>query len=764
MTSLLGRFRFGRRTLKRILFNPFTLTTATIVLVVALFEIGSPIFETIELNWLDLRFRIRGPLTPTPDVVLATIDEKSLTDEGRWPWPRSKIAALVDALSRDGAKVIGFDITFAEPDENSRLGFVNDLAKKVESRGLSDPQLTDFIQESRANADNDQLLVNALKRSKTPVVLGYFFHMSQMGVGYRLDQDDIDRRFSRIEASKYPVVLYDGGDRSFIPFFEAYAPQNNLDILTDAAASSGYFSVASDPDGIVRWMPLMIKGGEDLFPSLSVLCVWHFLGKPPLVVRTGKDGVEGLQIGERFIPTDESGEMLINYRGPPRTFTHYPISDILGGKLASGTFTNKIVIVGATAIGIGDIRSTPFGPVYPGAEIHASVIDNILAGDFIARPGWSKIFDLFAIVVLSTLVGVALPRMSALEGLLFAGLLFVCYVSAAYFLFVKAHVWLNMVYPVFALAATYTILTVYRYVTEERERIRIKETFKQYVAPDVIEAVLKDPEDLRIGGQEKLLTVLFSDLAGFTAFSERLSPNQVIEILGAYHDLMTEQLFAHQGTLVGYMGDELIALFGAPVEQADQAQRACATALAMRDHRNALGDEWVKMGRPRLRARTGINSGTMLVGNIGSKYRFQYSVLGDPVNLASRLENISKVYGTEIIIGEQTAHLVEGFFTLRQLDLVRVVGRQQALKIFELLGSPEKPLPQGQERMRALYATALDAYYQKRWTEALGLFSEGLVHWPDDNPSRIMAERCRIYIEIPPPDDWDGVFEHLTKK
>jgi adenylate cyclase len=190
MKPLLGRFRFRPGSLKRILFNPFTLTTGTIALVVALFEIGNPVLDIIELNWLDLRFRTRVPLATTGDVVLATIDEKSLTDEGRWPWPRSKIAALVDALSRDGAKVIGFDITFAEPDENSRLGFVNDLAKKAESRGLNDTHLKDFIEESRANADNDQALVNALKRSTTPVVLGYFFHMSEIGVGYRLPPPD----------------------------------------------------------------------------------------------------------------------------------------------------------------------------------------------------------------------------------------------------------------------------------------------------------------------------------------------------------------------------------------------------------------------------------------------------------------------------------------------------------------------------------------------------------------------------------------------
>src|SRR3989442_51622 len=450
MKSLLESFRIKRRSLTRLLFNPVTLTAGTIVLVVALFEIGNPVLDIIELNWLDLRFRIRGPLAPTPTVVLAAIDEKSLSAEGRWPWPRSKIAALVDKLSRDGAKVIGFDITFAEPDENSRLDFVNELAQKVESRALADPQLSAFIRESRANADNDQALVKALERSSTPVVLGYFFHMTEEGVGYQLDQDDINRRMSRIEGSKYPVVLYSDQDGASVPFLKAYAPQNNIDILTKAAASSGFFSVASDPDGVVRWMPLMIQGGEDLFPSLSILCVWHYLGKPHLAVKTGLDGVEGVQIGDRFIPTDESGQLLINYRGPARTFTHYSLSDILGGTLPPGTFKDKIVLVGATAIGIGDIRNAPFGPVYPGSEIHASVIDNILAGDFIARPNWTKIFDVLAIVVLSAVIRMTLPLITALRRLLIAVILFLVDLRAAYMPFVRAHVWLDMRHPVIA--------------------------------------------------------------------------------------------------------------------------------------------------------------------------------------------------------------------------------------------------------------------------------------------------------------------------
>ena len=562
-------------------------------------------------------------------MVLAAIDEKSLEAEGRWPWPRSRIAALVDALSRDGARTIAFDITFAEPDQNARLELVDQLARKVDSLKLKVPQLADFIRESRIDADNDQALARALERSTAAIVLGYFFHMSEAEVGHKRDEASIERQLAGIASSKYPLVVLTDQRAASVPFLKAYAPQGNLEVFTAVAASSGYFSVASDPDGVVRWMPLLIQAGDELFPPLSILSYWHYLGKPQLAVRVRPEGVEGVQIGDRFVPTDEAGQLLINYRGPPKTFPHYSISDILGGKLPAGTFKDKIVLVGATAIGIGDIRSTPFGPVYPGPEIHATVIDNILTGDFLARPRWSKIFDLLAIVVLPLLLLAVLPRVSAFTGLFIVVALFSLFVGAAYELFVGAHVWLNMVYPVFALAGTYTMLTLYRYLVEERERRRIKETFQHYVSHDVIEQVLKDPERLKLGGQERVLSVLFSDLAGFTSYSERYSPTEIIGVLSEYYDRMTEQVFANRGTLTAYVGDELMAIFGAPVEEPDHAKLACAAALAMRDARHVLADEWAKTGRPPLSARTGINSGLMLVGNYGSKYRFNYSVLGD---------------------------------------------------------------------------------------------------------------------------------------
>jgi adenylate cyclase len=760
---LLDLRRFKLSWLKSLLFNPVSLTLGTIVIVCVLYVVGTPILDEIERNWLDLRFRTRGALVPNTAVVLAAIDEKSLAVEGRWPWPRAKIAALIDALSGDGARVIGFDITFAEPDENSRLDLVDKLAHKVDTLRVKVPELSAILQQSRVDADNDRALAEALRRSKAATVLGYFFHMSESEVGHQLDAGAIDRQLHGIAGSKYPLVMFTDQRAAETPLRKAYAPQGNLEMFTAVASSSGFFSVASDPDGVVRSMPLMIGVGDDLFPPLSLLVFWEYLGRPPLVVRVGPAGVEGVNVGERFIPTDELGQMLINYRGPTKTFPQYAISDILEGKLPARTFKDKIVLVGATSIGIGDIRSTPFSPVFPGPEIHANVVDNLLTGDFIARPRWSRIFDLLAIVALPLLVAALLHRLSAFGGLICVLVIFAAFVIAAYELFVVAHVWLNMVYPVFALAATYTMLTLYRYLTEERERRRIKATFQQYVSPEVIEQVLNDPERLKLGGHEQVLTVLFCDLAGFTTYSERYTPTEIIGVLSAYYDRMTEIVFENRGTISAYVGDELMAIFGAPIQETDHARRACMAALAMRAARIVLAEEWAKIGRPPLHARTGINSGPMLVGNYGSKYRFNYSVLGDQVNLASRLEQLNKVYGTDIMLGEGTADLIGNAFQMRELDFVQVKGRKQALKIYELLSSSDRELPKAQQQMLRLYAAALEAYRRKRWERAAGLFREGLEHWPTDAPSRVMIERCRTMGDFALPEDWDGSFEHLTK-
>ncbi len=754
----------GRSVSRRLLFlSSAAITAAVIALVATLDATSNPLLDLIELNWLDIRFQVRCPLPPGPAVVVAAVDEKSLAAEGHWPWRRSRIAALVDSLSRDGAKVIAFDVTFPEPDDNARLELVDQLAGKIESLAIDSPPLAEFIREQRSDADTDRTLVNALRRSSAAIVLGYFFHTSAEAVGYELKQETIDQRLGGIASSKYPAIIFRGESTAALRLIKAYAAQTSLPMFNAAAASTGHFTVISDADGAVRWVPLIIQAGDESFPPLALLSAWHFLGQPQLAIRAGKDGVEGVHLGERFLPTDERGQLLVNYRGPPGTFPYFSASDILSGKLPSGTFKDKIVLVGATAVGIGDIRTTPFGQVFPGPEVHATVIDNILVGDFAARPHLWRALDLVMIVVLGVATGVALPRMSALSGFMFAGSLAAVYVVAAYWLFVIARLWLNMVYPLATVALCYTGLTVYRYLTEERERKRIKETFKHYVSADVIEDVLADPDRLKLGGQEKVLSVMFSDLVGFTSYSEQYPPSEIISILSDYYDRMTEQVFEHRGTLTNYNGDELMAIFGAPVEQVDHPHRACASALAMLAARDKLAAEWTKLGRPHLRARTGINTGPMLVGNVGSRYRFAYTVLGDSVNLASRLEQLNRVYGTQIMIGEHTAKLVETAFVMRRVDRVRVKGRKQALDIYELIGPIDTEIPTAQRQMLDRYATAFDAYRARSWGDASALFEQCLALCPEDGPSLVMAERCRIYHAEPSPTEWDGAFEHLTK-
>ncbi|HWR93566.1 MAG TPA: CHASE2 domain-containing protein, partial [Desulfobacterales bacterium] len=343
--------------------NAVTLTIATALVGSALFVLGLPLLEQIELKTYDLRVRSRAAPPLTPTVALALIDEKSLDTEGRWPWPRSKIARLVDRLSQDGARVIGFDIGFLEPDENLQLTFLRELSRMIGELNVRNGRLNELIQRSEEQADNDLALAMAIRRSPAAVVLGYFFHMSAAELDYRIEPAEIELRLERIQGSKYPLVLYKDPQKREAPFIQAYAPESNLEIFSEAAGSEGYYTVKSDPDGVVRWMPLILQCGRHIYPPLAVVCAWHHLGKPQLVVEADGYGVQGIRMGPRFIPTDESGQLLINYLGPPKTFPHISISDILGGRVSKGTFADRIVLVGATAMGTHDLRSTPLSPL-----------------------------------------------------------------------------------------------------------------------------------------------------------------------------------------------------------------------------------------------------------------------------------------------------------------------------------------------------------------------------------------------------------------
>ncbi|MGA8180173.1 MAG: adenylate/guanylate cyclase domain-containing protein, partial [Desulfobacterales bacterium] len=319
------------------------------------------------------------------------------------------------------------------------------------------------------------------------------------------------------------------------------------------------------------------------------------------------------------------------------------------------------------------------------------------------------------------------------------------------------------VYPILALFTVYISITVFRYFTEEKQRKEIKSAFSRYAPSNVVNEISHNPDKLKLGGEEREISVLFIDLAGFTSYSEIYKPNTMIQILSEYFNEMTEQVFAFEGLLKEYVGDELMAIFGAPLEQEDHAKRACLAALAMRDRLQAMRPVWESMNRPALRARTGINSGTMLVGNVGSKYRFSYGALGDDVNLGSRLEGINKIYGTEMLIGENTAKHVEGSFLLREIDFVRVKGKEKPVRIYELLGPLGTDLPERTQSAYNYYSEGLEAYRSQRWSDAIELFAKGQELYQGDKTFEVMSLRCRINQRQPPQADWDGAFRERRK-
>jgi adenylate cyclase len=741
--------------------RPAWITAVLTLLVLGLFLVGVPILDIVELKTYDLRFLSRGVEKPAPEVVIAVIDEKSLESEGRWPWPRSKLAALIDALSREGAKVIGFDIVFSEPDENTNLKFLSEFEQQLEALRVDSGKLRDFLQESKRNADNDLFLANTIRKAKSSVVLGYFFHMNQIGLDFKVDEQQMKAQLNRIANSKYPLVAYKDKTTMGDPYLSAYAPQGNLEILSEVAKGSGYFNMIPDPDGVVRWMPMIIKCGQEIYSPLSLQTLRHYLDRPQMMARVAAYGIEGVRLGTRFIPTDENGQMLINYLGPAKTFPHYSISDILARKTPAGAFKDKIVLVGATAIGIYDLRNTPFSAVYPGVEIHATVIDNILKNRFIHKPKWTRVYDGLAILILGCLIGFVTPRLSALNAMAFSLVLLVIHYFLSQWLFSNYRLWMNMVYPLLTGVLVYTALTVYHYIAEERERKKIKGAFVQYVSGAVVEQMLKHPDKLKLGGEKRDISVIFSDIRGFTTISEGLTPEGLTHLLNEYLTAMTDVVFKYDGTLDKYMGDAVMAFYGAPLDQPDHPFRACNTALDWMEELRRLNVKWAQEGKKPLDIGVGINTGPMMVGNMGSNQRFDYTVMGDNVNLGSRLEGANKNYQTNIIISEFTYERVKDHFVCMELDSVKVKGKTLPVRIFQLVGRNDLP-SQRREAIREFHK-GLELYKQRRWDEAMEVFSAVLALDRSVQTANLYIERCANLKENPPDPQWDGVFVMKTK-
>ena len=748
-----------KRRLRRILsVSPLKIALLVILIALVLFFFDAPFLRFMELKALDLRIVSRGAMPSGGETVIVTIDEKSLSELGRWPWPRTTIAKLVDALKGYGAKAVGFDIVFAEPDDNSSLKTVAELTRDVRQGGIGDSRLYGLLEQKQKAADTDAALARSIEKAAN-ITLGYFFHITEKEVGH-LSEQQIIAGESAIANGRFQMVRAKKGAEGS-PLIRAYAPQPNIPQISEAAENGGYFNTFPDSDGVIRWSPLVIKFRDNYYASLALSLLVQYLEWPMLVLDIAEFGVENIRVDKIEIPTDESGRLLVNYLGPARTFPHYSVSDILNGRISAEKLNGKMVIVGATATGIYDLRVTPFGAVYPGVEIHATVIDNILHQHFLIHSGWTKFLDVCLIIVAGLIMGFAVPRVKAVAGIALSSALIGAFIVANTALFVRYNVWMNLVYPALTMMTIYLGITVYRYVTEEREKKKVRGAFQYYLTASVVNEILKDPSKLKLGGDKKNLSVMFSDIRGFTSISEKLTPEELVQLLNEYLTAMTDIVFKYDGLLDKYIGDAIMAVFGAPLDQPDHASRACRTAIEMMTELQRLRKKWAAEGRPDVNIGVGINTGDMVVGNMGSQMRFDYTVMGDSVNLASRLEGTNKEYGTNIIISEFTHEQIKDEFFCRELDAVQVKGKKLPVRIFELFGD-RKDAGQWQEFV-GRFETGLADYRAGRWDGAIAAFRGVLEVRPEDYPARLYIERCEALKEHPPEGAWDGVFTMKTK-
>ncbi len=703
--------------------SPGKITLLVIALALIAFFFNTPILNFIELKSLDLRMTYRGTMPPGSEVAIIAIDEKSLSEFGRWPWSRVVIARLVESLKDYGVKVVGFDIVFSE------------------AEGTADKALARAI----ARADN--------------VTLGYFFHTTKRDIGH-LSREDIDRGKALIGNSQYPFVQIVAPPREDV-FYRAYAAVPSRDIIAQEAVTSGYFNAFPDADGVIRHAPLVVKFDDNYYFPLSLAILLQYFDNPPIKLKLSEIGVEEISIENFRIPVDESGRLLINYLGPARTFPHYSASDVIHRRIPAEQLRGRMAIVGATATGIYDLRITPFSNVYPGVEIHANVIANVLHRNFLEHSSWTSFLDVLAIIFFGVLIGAIVPRTKAVPGLLITLLVIAGFLVFNFLVFSRARLWLNLVYPLLTMATVYLLINIYRYVTEEKEKKKIKNAFQYYLTPAVINEILSDPSKLKLGGEKKDLTVMFSDIRGFTTLSEQLPPEALVTLLNEYLTAMTNIVFKYDGLLDKYIGDAIMAIFGAPIDQPDHALRAGHTALEMLEELHGLQDKWRTENRPAIDIGIGINSGDMVVGNMGSEMRFDYTVMGDNVNLASRLEGLNKEYGTHIIVSEYTQQRIKDELLTRELDAVRVKGKKLPVRIFELIGEQKDAALH--EPYILFFEAALARYRARQFDEAMALFQQVLELRPGDPPSRLYLSRCAELKEQPPDADWDGVFT-MTRK
>lgn len=705
-----------------------------------------PLLPTLENLAYDARLNLTLPGGVDPRVVIVDIDELSLRQEGQWPWPRGRLADLVNQLFEHyRIAALGFDVVFAEPDASALT--LDQLA--ASPLAAEEPTRTQLAQW-RQGWDPDRRFAAALR--DRPVVLGYFFN-TPGAPGASIQTGQLPAPIGAL------AEMGPGGDR----LIEAVGYGANLPFLQAATLNGGFFnSPIVDADGVFRRTPLVARYQHGVYEQLALAVTRALLGNPPLQLITGSgyggvgdQRLEALRFGGFTVPVDAQGAVLAPYRGPQGSFPYVPAWQVLAGQADPRLLEQAIVLVGATAAGLLDLRATPVQNVYPGVEINANLIVGLLDQRFKSRPSYSaglEILQLLAVGGLATLIGFLNPLRALLLLAATAGAL----------LGLNAWLWQTqdlvapLASPLALLALLYVLYTSYNFFVEARRERWLAKRFGQYVPHEIVAEMSRRGERYSLEGESRQMTVLFSDIAGFTALSERFEPRQLTLLMQRYLTPMTRVIHEHRGTIDKYIGDAIMAFWGAPLADPEHARHAIHAALAMHQALRALNREFAARSWPSLRLRTGINSGVMSVGNMGSEFRMSYTVLGDAVNLAARLESAARRYDAPIVVSEETRALVPEL-VYRELDRVRVKGRAQAVTIYQPLGAASD-LSTAEQAELAAYAAALHAFQQWDWAAAETAFSRLLTAQPDSLLYTLYWERAATLRAAPPPADWEGVF------
>jgi adenylate cyclase len=752
----------------------------------------SEFVQRLELDSLDTRFRYRPKSFshPDPRIVIVDIDQHAQEVLGKWPFSRAHFAKMLDVLHDDGAKVVGFDITFSRPDQSSLpiRALWTELDEKRKAGQPVDPKLMAEIAKIAAEFDADKKFAESIRRFG-PVILGNFFLYTEADLK-EIGDATLDAYADQLAFFAFPQVLglREGSKKEDrLHLFEEFAgaglmprgAESNIDELTTALGGglswTGFFNCPPDPDGVVRHATTVLPFGRshnpeewDLYASLDIMTARAYLRIPDnaTILRYSETGIYDIELGaDTRVRPDDLGRILINYQGPWGTFPHYSIADVIEGKIAPLTFQDKIVLVGATATGIGDLRPTPFGGTdYPGVEIHANVIDNILNRGFLKRGPKQALTDALLILFFGIPLGIWMALASP-RWMWFGFGLLAPLAALDYQAFLRGS-WLNFTVPAATLTGNVILVSLYRVLIEEKEKRRVRSAFGQYLSPEVIRRLLLNPQ--LVQPKKTDITVMFSDIRGFTTISEKLDAQELALFLNQYLSDMTSIVFAYQGTLDKYIGDAVMAFWGAPYDEPGHAVRGCHTALDMMKRVQEMQKKWEAEGKPHLDIGIGLNTGVASVGNMGSILRYGYTALGDTVNLSSRLEGLNKEYGTHILANETTYQSAkDAGFVFRELDLIRVQGKLQPAAIYELIGrsadlGTDGPAQDWHLRV-ALFAQARALYNRRQWNEAQRTFENIIAKWPEDGPSRTYWKRCQEYLFDEPPSGWDGVFTMTHK-